>query len=324
MKRFAGILTFLTSIVVALFLGEGVLRVKNSAMHNYDIEMWRYARELKVPSENPALGHEHVANDQALLQSTDIRINEWGLRGGPIAKREAVDRRILFLGSSVTLGWGVAEEETLTRRLQDMFDADAGRRVEVLNAGIGNYNTVRYVERFLTKLSALEPTDIVVHYFVNDAEVLERGGGNFLLRHSQLAVTLWIAFNRLFDQGGEAGLLTHYQKAYEPEAVGFLAMKLALARLGDYAASKGARVYLAMTPDVHNLKSYQFGFIHRTMADLAERNGFMFVDMLSSFEGLTPEELWAMPGDPHPNSLGHKIMAEALYPVLNAADVAAD
>jgi len=45
-------------------------------MNNYDIEMWRYARELKVPSENPTLGHEHVAGDQALLQSTDIRINE--------------------------------------------------------------------------------------------------------------------------------------------------------------------------------------------------------------------------------------------------------
>jgi lysophospholipase L1-like esterase len=324
MKRFATLLTFLFSVAIMLVLGEVVLRVKNSAMTSYDIEMWRYARELKVPSENPVLGHEHLAESEAALQSTDIRLNAWGLRGGPVAPREAVERRILFLGSSVTLGWGVPEEETLTERLQAMFNADGGPKTEVLNAGIGNYNTVRYVERFLTELSALEPTDIVVHYFVNDAEILEPGGGNFFLRHSQLAVTLWIALNRVLHRGNETGLITHYQQVYEPEADGFQAMQASLAQLRDYAAEKGVRVYLAMTPDVHNLEDYPYGYIHQIMAEIAERNGFVFVDVLSSFEGLTPEELWAMPGDPHPNSLGHEIMAEALYPVLKDADATGD
>lgn len=324
MKRFAGVFVFLASVVVALVLGEVVLRVKNSAMTNYDIEMWRYARELKVPSANPVLGHEHVAKSEAVLQSTDIRLNAWGLRGGSVAPRETVDRRILFLGSSVTLGWGVPEEETLTSRLQAMFDAAGGPKTEVLNAGIGNYNTERYVERLLTKLSALEPTDIVVHYFINDAEVLEPGGGNVFLRHSQLAVTLWIATNRVLHRGDETNLVTHYKQVYEPEAEGFQAMQASLARLRDYAAENGVRVYLAMTPDVQNLEDYPFADIHQLMAGIAERYGFIFVDVLSSFEGLTAQELWAMPGDPHPNSLGHEIMAEALYPVLKAADAAGD
>jgi hypothetical protein len=32
--------------------------------------------------------------------------------------------------------------------------------------------------------------------------------------------------------------------------------------------------------------------------------------------GLPPQELFAMPGDPHPNALGHKLMADAISPII--------
>lgn len=92
------------STTVAVAIGELVLRIKNSSMQNYDIEMWRYAKELKTRSENPLLGHEHVPDSGATLQSVEIRTNELGLRGGPLVPAGANSRRILFLGSSVTLG----------------------------------------------------------------------------------------------------------------------------------------------------------------------------------------------------------------------------
>ena len=92
---------FLLSTLVALGAAEAVLRLKNSSMKNYDIEMWRYAKELKVASDDPNLGHDHIKQASALLQSVDIRLNEWGLRGGPVAPSPT--RRILFLGGSITL-----------------------------------------------------------------------------------------------------------------------------------------------------------------------------------------------------------------------------
>jgi lysophospholipase L1-like esterase len=49
---------------------------------------------------------------------------------------------------------------------------------------------------------------------------------------------------------------------------------------------------------------------------VAERDGFIYVDLLPGLQGLEPKQLWAMPGDPHPNALGHEIMAQTLYPVL--------
>lgn len=314
---FFSIFALLISTVVAFALGEGVLRLKNSSMKNYDIEMWRYALELKKRSDILALGHEHVQSKNAILQSVDIRINDQGLRGGPVVAPSSDKRRILFLGSSVTLGWGVPEKETVTERLNAMFKRD-GQNVEVLNAGIGNYNAVRYTERFRKRLTSLKPTDIVVHYFVRDAEVLDAGGGNALLRNSQLAVTAWVAISRYFGKGAERSLENHYQAVYSPEAAGFQAMRRSLRELSEYAKQNNIRLYLAMTPDVHDLVDYKLGFIHEKVKAIAKEDGFRYVDLLPPMKNLTPQELWSMPGDPHPNGLGHQRMAEAIYPLLKA------
>ena len=40
------------------------------------------------------------------------------------------------------------------------------------------------------------------------------------------------------------------------------------------------------------------------------------MDQLPAMRNLTPKDMWAMPGDPHPNALGHQRMAEAIYPLL--------
>ncbi len=306
---------FVVSIGIAFFAGESILRIKNSSMKNYDIEMWRYALELKRKSDIPILGHEHISSRKATLQSVEIRTNKYGLRGDIVPPVTLGKRRILFLGSSITLGWGVPESETMTERLSEMFKAD-GLDVEVLNGGIGNYNAVRYVERFMKRLTDLKPTDIVVHYFLRDAEVLEAGGGNVLLRNSQLAVTTWVALSRYFGKNSGKTLDEHYHNVYESDSEGFIEMRKALHKLSEYAQTNNIRIYLAMSPDVHDLVNYKFIDIHDIMRDVAKKERMVFIDLLPSMVNLTPHQLWSMPGDPHPNGLGHQLMAETIYPVL--------
>lgn len=308
------------SVVVALAASEAILRMKNSSMRNYDIEMWRYAKELKKLDSDPALAFDHVPGRSATLQSVNIRINEKGLRGGPVPPAQKGERRILFLGASITLGWGVEESDTVVERIASMFQNE-GEQVIVFNGGVGNYNTSRYVSRFFKKLTKLQPTDIVVQYFLRDAEDLGQSDENLLLRHSELAVTLWIAYHRLFDKQGESSLFEHYQKVYAQNAPGFLAMKEKLKELAEYAHANNIRLYFVMTPDIHNLVQYKFGFVHDMMRKIATQQGYTYVDLLPGLSGQTPESLYAMPGDPHPNALGHKIMGESIFPVLrqNAA-----
>ncbi len=309
-------LLFVFSVAMSLIAAEGVLRLKNSSMKNYDIEMWRYARELKTLSPNPELGHDHIKDASALLQSVVIRTNEWKLRGGAVVPRDQVDRRILFLGGSITLGWGVPENETVSSRIESAL-REKGERVDVLNGGVGNYNAERYVQRFFAELAPLQPTDIVVQYFLRDAEKLDPSEGNWFLRNSELAVTLWIAANRVLNKSGERSLVDHYRDAYRADQPGFIEMQNQLRQLADYAKARKIRLYLAMTPDVHNLMNYPFGFIHEIMRKIAQQDGYTFIDLLPALGKLSPEKIWAMPGDPHPNSLGHKLMADAILPILD-------
>lgn len=311
------ILAILVSLALCLAAAEGVIRIKNSSMNNYDIEMWRYSKELKVKSDDAALDFDHRRSASAVLQNVEIRLNDWGLRGGLVPPLQPGVRRILFLGGSIALGWGVAEANTVEAQLQKMLEA-AGQKAEVLNGGVGNYNAERYTSRFFKEFTGLNPTDIVVHYFLRDAEDLPPGGGNFFLRNSEVAVTVWIAAHRLFDKHGEQTLVDHYRNVYRPDAPGFLVMERELKRLAGYAREHRIRLYLAMVPDVHNLTDYKFGFVHEIMRRVAEEDGYTYIDLLPAWEGRPASELWAMPGDPHPNALGHKLMAKAIFPVIAA------
>ncbi len=314
-RRIFSLILVVFSVTVALVMGEVVLRVKNRAMNTYDIEMWRYAKELKAKSGDPELDFDHVKSKAATLQKVEIRLNEWGLRGGPVTPLPPGGRRILFLGGSIALGWGVAESDTIEARLERGLRA-RGEQAQVLNGGVGNYNAERYVSRFFKELSGLQPTDLVIHYFLRDAEDLPPGGGNIALQHSELALTLWIAYHRLFDRSGEGSLVDHYRAAYRPDAPGFREMQLKLGELAAYARAHGIRMYFGMTPDVHNLVDYKLAFVHEIMRDVATTAGYTYVDFLPPLQGRPPQELFAMPGDPHPNALGHALMTDALLPVV--------
>jgi lysophospholipase L1-like esterase len=316
-RTLVSVLLIASSALLALGAAEGLLRLKNADMRNYDIEMWRYARELKKPSDIPVLGHEHVPSSEAVLESVKVRINADGMRGPEVAPITGDRKRILFLGSSATFGWGVAEDETMSALVEKRLKAD-GHDVDVLNAGIGNYNAVRYVTLFFERLARFEPDIVVIHYFINDTDILEPGGGNWFLRNSQLAVSLWIAANRLTGAGSFEALVEQYRKSYEPDAEGFRAMKAALTRLAAHARERNIRVILAMLPDIHDVNEYPFGFAHAALRILSGELGFTYVDLLPSLRGLKANDLWVMPGDPHVNARGHRLLADTLVPPLAA------
>lgn len=315
---FSAIITCV-SILITLVGAEFVLRLKNSDGQNYHIEMWKYSRDLKTRSDEVILGHEHVPSKSATLQNVEIRINERGMRGESLPEISPQQRRIMFLGSSATLGWGVEEDDVMTSDLKDMFSKDGDENVVIMNAGIGNYNAQRYANLFLTKNTDLNPTDIVVNYYVNDAEILEPGGGNMLIRNSELAITFWILANRFLSQNSQGSLLDHYKEIYQEDYQGYKDMYASLAQLADYAKENDIRLYLMMMPEVHDLEDYKYGFIHEKMAKIASDLGYNYIDALDAFgEIKDAQSLWAMPGDPHPNSKAHGIFAQHIYPVLKA------
>lgn len=302
--------------MVGLGTAEMLLRLKNSDQRNYNIEMWRYSKLLKKKSSDPDLGHEHLRNAAATLQGVRIRINSFGMRGGEPDLSDTKRKRVMFLGSSMTLGWGVEEDKIMPSLIgQELKD-----QVQVFNAGIGNYNTHRYVTLFDRRLKGLKPDVVVVQYFIRDAEDLEAGGGNFILRHSQLAVAVYdlcqMAIN--VHKGGQ-GLVDHYRNVYAQDSVGLRKMKTAMARLQELSRQEHFSVILAMAPESHQIDPYPFQFVNDAVKQIARQYGWAYVDFTPRLRSVPAQDLWVMPGDPHYNALGHQIMAEALLPYLRSA-----
>jgi hypothetical protein len=76
-------------------------------------------------------------------QGIPVDINAHGLRGPETMREKPPEMvRILNLGDSVAMGWGVAEEDTYGRRLEALLNAQAaiGQRYEVINAGVPGWN----------------------------------------------------------------------------------------------------------------------------------------------------------------------------------------
>ncbi len=97
MKNFLfSAIVFVCALFIAVGFAEVLLRIKNSSMKNYDVEMWRYSRELKHASPDPILGHEHNRNASATLQSVNIRTDDLGLRGAAVGPKQDTTRRILL------------------------------------------------------------------------------------------------------------------------------------------------------------------------------------------------------------------------------------
>ena len=226
------ILLILTSLLIGILFCELILRVKHNYVINYDIEMWKYAKKLKQKVPNEKINHIHINNKSALLQKTEIKINNLGQRDinydNSILKN--FDRSFLILGSSVALGWGVDKEKIFSSILNNKAIEDNKKWI-FINGGVGNYNTERYINNYLENWKSLEFTDLIIHFFVNDTELIQSAKTNFFTENLHLGVVLWKLINSYVSAFNPENITEYYKKRYEDDYKGFIIAKNELNKL---------------------------------------------------------------------------------------------
>lgn len=325
-RKLLGLLLFAVALAGGALVLELAARIvfDRNGMH-YGIEMWKYARLVKRQSASPAVGHEHAPNSHARLMGTDVRINALGLRSPEVAPRpEPGVRRVLVLGDSMTFGWGVEEHETYSRVLEQMLNASgpSGQRHEVINAGVGNYNTSQEVAWFTERGLAYEPAEVVLGFYINDAEPTPRKTEGWLASRSYLYVVLSSTWDALQRKAGlRKGHVEYYAGLYEDANAGWRDCQAALERLIAVCRARGIRLRLVLLPELHDVEeSYPFRFVHERVTAVVARHGVPVLDLDGAFRGHEPKSLWVSPGDAHPNARAHRLIAERLFAALAATD----
>ena len=322
MSKFKNFFIHLTitifSLIFIFFVCEGILIIKNFIIPNYDIEMWKYAKKLKKKSTNPKIGHVHIKNKTVKLQNIEIKINNLGQRGENINLNDLKNfqRRILVIGSSVTLGWGVDEDKIFTSIIQKMSEQN-NQNWLVINGGIGNYNVERYVNNYIENWADLNVTDIVVQFFVNDTEILKDSKANFFTMYTHTGVMVWKFFNALKSDLSPENIDSYYKKLYQDDFDGLKIAIKELKRLNSHCEDKEINCVIVLIPDIHKLNPYKLKFINKKMKTIAKEINFKIYDLLPAFESINGSDLWNDYNDPHPNEFGHKILGKEIYNLLN-------
>ena len=154
----------------------------------YDLEMHKYAIALKRTSNTQGLVHEHRPNKAAKLMGVDFRINSLGFRDVEISpEKKASEYRIMVLGCSNTVGWGVPYENVFTTLIEEKLNRDKKlKQYQVINAGVGNYNTYLESIQLKERITQIDPNMVVLHYYINDVEIISDKDAGMLIKNSYL------------------------------------------------------------------------------------------------------------------------------------------
>ncbi|MBF0355139.1 MAG: SGNH/GDSL hydrolase family protein [Alphaproteobacteria bacterium] len=311
------LLAMLLVLALAGALLEIGMRIAFARSMDFDIEMWKYAMLLKQPSSNPRIGHEHKPHSRAFLMGADVQINSIGLRDieRPAAKPQGV-KRILMLGDSLTFGWGVEMADTPSRLLAQLFSAH-GSDVDVINSGVGNYNTDMEVSYFFQEGVKLDPDLVVLNYYINDAETTPAQQTGFFRQNSYafafISGRIGILFRLL---GSSPDWREYYQALYDDSNPGWARAKAAIARLAAYCRQRDIPLIVVNYPELHELTPYPFLDVTAKLRAAAFSSEADFLDLLPAVSDLEPKSLWVSPMDAHPNPASNRAFAKLLYDTI--------
>lgn len=128
---------------------------------------------LLILQQDPVLFWKQRPRLSLIFQGTKLQTNSMGLRNREFAfKKDKNTFRIVCLGASPTLGWGVNQDDAYPSQLERILKQRyrPGKSVEVVNAGIIGYTSYQGKIFLKNNVLRLSPDVIVVSYLINDLD----------------------------------------------------------------------------------------------------------------------------------------------------------
>src|SRR3989344_5732521 len=107
--------------------------------------------------------------------NVEVESNSLGLRNPEITKEKPAEtKRILFVGDSFTMGWGVAEEEAFPRRVETLLKNESlAYKLETINAGYTAVGPSSYYLYLKNYAQEVDPDMVVVGFYIGNDVVGE-------------------------------------------------------------------------------------------------------------------------------------------------------
>jgi hypothetical protein len=297
-------LSVIFSIIFTFFLLEIFTRLVVDNGMNYEIEMQKYANNLKKISNNTKIGIEHKKNKKTLLMGAQINLSSNSFRTE--VELDSKKEKILMIGDSMTFGWGASKP--FANLLNDEF-----KKFDVINAGIGNTNTIMQIENFFTNHKELfKYKMIVLNFFINDFEEVEIKKANAIEKYSYLYTFIYSKINyllikyKLTDDWKNFYTKSFYNDEFKDETFN------RILDLKNFCNQNNIRFVIHNIPELRNLKIYNFSEETKLIEKFSKENDIEFIDSYEVLKNYEEESLWVTNQDSHANDKAHKIIFQFL------------
>ncbi len=121
--------------------------------------------QLTVPTINPHGGFGLCKGFKGKFQGQEFSTNLYGARGPEfLPVKEEQLTRIVGIGDSVMMGWGVSDSETFMAHL------NSNEKIEAINLGVAGLNAVQEFFHLRERALPLHPDLVLISYVGNDWE----------------------------------------------------------------------------------------------------------------------------------------------------------
>ena len=189
---------FSSLLLVGLLEGLAYIWEQTQANGLYAWELVASRRMVWEEHPTPGAGYTLMKpGSHYEWQGIPVEINSHGLRSPEATyKKPPGTFRILNLGDSIVMGWGVREEDTYGRRLESMLNEESSGdlRFEVINAGVPGWNLENALAYLQAEGLRYEPDLILLGVtLTNDIY-----GKSALLADNKPGLIKWLRSNTYF------------------------------------------------------------------------------------------------------------------------------
>jgi lysophospholipase L1-like esterase len=276
---------------------------------------------------NKELGWDLLPNWEGTVKSVHVKTNAFGMRDDPFPlEKPAYTIRILALGDSFTFGFKVADDSCYVEVLERLLNSKGPRpRYEVLNGGVGGYNTEQEKRWLITKGLAFHPDIILVGFVLND--VIYRGiytpetksWATRLLYRTAIYNTMERAIlsNRAKTDAIERARLTTRRLLEDSDEINSLWQSCfkEISEMNLIATERGIPLVFVLFPWPNEVDSPEGSHVpqERLIRFLRDQD-IRYIDLLPAFR-LEHDGLF-LPEESHPSARGHKVAAREIYSYL--------
>lgn len=245
----------------------------------------------------------------------DFRTNHLGLRSPEVApEKPAGTYRIVILGSSNTMGYGVGNDQMYPHLLEGWLNDRLGpaRRAEVVNLAVSGDSPSRRLWRLRQEAGRFHPDWILCDVSLFDPFLEDRH------IHAALQRGLPIPFDFVREAIDRTGVrpsdsFDAFREKFQGESERMFEDVYA----GWAAESKRMGVPLTLVILPRSDSKDRSTRLHGIILSLADRLGLDYLDVSEAFAALSVAEFRISDWDPHPSPRGHRAIFEALRDALS-------